>query len=134
MAESFDDFLRRREKASNDYIRGDAKALAGMLTTQNPSTFMPPTGAVVQHADAVRDAHVKGAAAFGPGSTGHFEVLNSGSSGALGYWTGRQFATMDVNGQDKPVPMVLRTTEVFRLEDGEWRLVHRHADTTAQPA
>ena len=24
MAESFDDFLPRREKASNDYIRGDA--------------------------------------------------------------------------------------------------------------
>jgi ketosteroid isomerase-like protein len=133
MAESFDDFLRRRERASNDYIRGDADALAGMLTTHDPATFMPPSGAVVQHPNAVRDAQVRGAEAFGPGSTGHFEVLNSGSSGALGYWTGRQIASMDVKGQDQPVPMVLRTTEVFRLEDGEWRLIHRHADITPEP-
>jgi ketosteroid isomerase-like protein len=40
---------------------------------------------------------------------------------------------MDVKGQDEPVPMVLRTTEVFRLEDGEWRLIHRHADITPGP-
>jgi ketosteroid isomerase-like protein len=134
MSESFDDFLRRREEASNDYIRGDADALAAMLTTQDPATFMPPSGAVVQHADAVRDAQVGGAEAFGPGSTGHFQVLHSGSSGALGYWTGRQIATMDVKGQGEPVPMVLRTTEIFRLEDGEWRLIHRHADITSASA
>ena len=133
MAESFDGFLRRREEASNDYIRGDVKALVGMLTTRDPATFMPPSGAVVQRAEPVRNAQVQGAEAFGPGSTGHFEVLHSGSSGALGYWTGRQVATMDVKGQDEPVPIVLRTTEIFRLEDGEWRLIHRHADITSQP-
>ena len=51
MAESFDGFLRRREEASNDYIRGDVKALVGMLTTRDPATFMPPSGAVVQRAE-----------------------------------------------------------------------------------
>ena len=133
MPESFQDFLRRREEASNDYIRGNPDTLAGMLTERDPATFMPPTGAVVEQAGPVRDAQVKGAAAFGPGSSGYFEVLSSGSSGELGYWTGRQVARMDVKGQDEAVPMVLRTTEVFRLEDGEWRLIHRHADITPRP-
>lgn len=128
MTESFEDFLRRREAASNDYIAGDASALRSMLTEADPASFMPPNGAVVEGARPVAEAQVGGAAAFGPGSTGHFEVVGSGASGDLAYWTGRQVARMDVRGQDEPVPMVLRTTEVFRREGGEWKLVHRHAD------
>lgn len=28
----------------------------------------------------------------------------------------------------KPVPRVLRCTQAFRIEGGEWRIVHRHAE------
>jgi ketosteroid isomerase-like protein len=31
-----------------------------------------------------------------------------------------------VNGDDKS--MTLRNTQVYRLEEGEWRIVHRHGD------
>jgi ketosteroid isomerase-like protein len=133
VAESFEDFMRRREAASNDYIAGDPAALQTMLTHTDPATFLPPSGAVVEGAAPVAEAQVRGAVSFGPGSTGHFEVLSSGASGDLAYWTGRQVARMDIKGRDDPVDMVLRTTEVFRLEDGEWKLVHRHADV-APPA
>lgn len=134
MTESFGDFMRRREEASNAYIAGDAGPLQTMLTHTDPATFLPPSGAVLEGAGQVEEAQVGGAAAFGPGSTGHFEVLGSGSSGALAYWTGRQVASMDVSGRAEPLEMVLRTTEVFRLEDGEWKLVHRHADLAPPPA
>jgi hypothetical protein len=60
MTERFEDFLRRREQASNDYIRGDAAALAGMLTQYDPATFMPPTGAMFEHADQVAKAQIEG--------------------------------------------------------------------------
>jgi ketosteroid isomerase-like protein len=127
MSAQFDEFMHERETASNAYIRGEAAPLATMLTHHDPATFMPPSGAVVQGASAASQAQVDGAA-FGANSSGHFEVLNSGSSGDLAFWTGRQVATVDVKGQDGPVEMVLRTTEVYRREDGQWKLVHRHAD------
>jgi ketosteroid isomerase-like protein len=133
VAESFEEFMRRREAASNAYIAGDPAALQRMLTHLDPATFMPPGGAIVQGAAPVEQAQVGGAATFGPRSTGHFEVFNSGSSGDLAFWTGRQVASMDIRGQEHPVEMVLRTTEIFRREGGEWKLVHLHADTTPPP-
>jgi hypothetical protein len=39
--DSFEDFLRRREAASNDYIGGDPAALQAMLTKEDPATFLP---------------------------------------------------------------------------------------------
>jgi hypothetical protein len=56
VAGQFQEFMRQREAASNDYIRGDAAAVAAMLTHQDPATFMPPSGAVVESARAVEEA------------------------------------------------------------------------------
>jgi ketosteroid isomerase-like protein len=41
-----------------------------------------------------------------------------------------------VGAREDIVPYAVRATMVFRPEDGEWKVVHRHADpiTTAQPA
>jgi ketosteroid isomerase-like protein len=130
MAASFEEFMKEREAASNDYIRGDTTALQDMLTGQDPATFMSPGGGITVGAHAAARAQVDGATAFGPTSTGRFEVVNSGSTGDLAFWTGRQIATMDIKGGDTPVPMTLRTTEIFRREHGTWKLIHRHADMT----
>ncbi len=41
-----------------------------------------------------------------------------------------------VGGGDELVQVAIRVTSVFRLEEGAWKLVHRHADpiTTPRPA
>jgi ketosteroid isomerase-like protein len=128
MAENFDQFLQAREQASVAYIQGNAVPLATMTTRSDPASFMPPSGAVVTGAEAVAKAHAEGAKQFRPGSRGRFEIVQSGSQGDLGFWTGLQRADMSIVGRDELVPMVLRTTEIFRRENGAWKLVHRHAD------
>jgi ketosteroid isomerase-like protein len=41
-----------------------------------------------------------------------------------------------VGGREDVTPFTLRVTTLFQAEDGEWKVVHRHADpiTTPQPA
>jgi ketosteroid isomerase-like protein len=48
-------------------------------------------------------------------------------SGDLAYTVGFERSTVRVDGGE-PGPMTLRVTHVYRRVDGEWYLVHRHAD------
>jgi ketosteroid isomerase-like protein len=134
MTESFTHFLQVRQQASAAYIEGNIEPLAAITARHDPASFMPPSGVVVTGAEAVRKAHADGASQFRKGSRGRFEILQSGSAGDLGFFTGLHHAEMSIEGRDAPVPMVLRTTEIFRHEDGAWKLVHRHADFMKQPA
>ena len=126
--ERFEDFLVRREKVSLDYINGRADSLLEMSALQDPATFFPPSGKLVHGARAVNTANRSGAKAFAVGSKGRFEVLQAWSSGELGFWSGVQHAKVMMRGKDRPVAMQLRVTEVFRVDQGRWKLVHRHAD------
>jgi ketosteroid isomerase-like protein len=56
------------------------------------------------------------------------EHISSAVSGDLAYTVAIERSEALVTGQDKPTPMALRVTQVYRKEDGAWKLVHRHAD------
>jgi ketosteroid isomerase-like protein len=54
----------------------------------------------------------------------------------LAYIVQIERAEAKVGAREDITPFALRTTMIFRPEDGEWKIVHRHADpiTTPQPA
>jgi ketosteroid isomerase-like protein len=55
------------------------------------------------------------------------EILAAGVSGDLAYTVELEHTTVSVDGV--PVePYTLRVTQVYRREDGEWKIVHRHGD------
>ena len=59
--------------------------------------------------------------------TYEYEVIAAGASGNLGYVVGIEHSTVSVGGAT-PEAYELRVTEAFRREDGDWKVVHRHAD------
>ena len=54
------------------------------------------------------------------------ELIASGVSGDLAYTVHREHTATAVSGE--PREYVLRVTQVYRREEGSWRVVHRHAD------
>jgi ketosteroid isomerase-like protein len=54
------------------------------------------------------------------------QIVAAEASGDLAYTVALEHTTASVNGAE-PRPYVVRVTTIFRREDGEWKVVHRHA-------
>jgi hypothetical protein len=62
-------------------------------------------------------------ATIGPRITEAEAALHNGDSGPRSAMWSRA----------EPRPYMLRVTTIFRREDGEWKVVHRHANAAADP-
>ncbi len=132
--DDFEQFMKRRESAARAYVNGDATPLGSIVTRVSPATFFAPKGGSRQGADEVSSAYKHDAEIFETGSDSSFEILQMAASDGIAYWVGFQRATARMRGQTEAIPFNLRITEVFRREDDEWKLVHRHADPLASEA
>jgi ketosteroid isomerase-like protein len=126
-SQDFRDFMREREAAAQAYASGETAPLEHIVTHGASATFFGPKGGYETGADHVYDIYRRDAGHFSSGDS-HFEVLQMAEGGDVAFWTGLQHAEVKLDGGDKEVPMHLRVTEVFRREDGAWKMVHRHAD------
>jgi NAD(P)H-dependent FMN reductase/ketosteroid isomerase-like protein len=128
----FDTFMKRRADIARAYVNGDASPLDQIVARSGAASFFPPTGGVETGAEAVAKRYDADVKTFRPGGESSLEILQSAAGGELAYWTGFQSAKVKMQGQDSPVAMKLRITELFRRVGGEWQLIHRHADGQAE--
>lgn len=122
----FSEFLKHRKEVAAAYSSGNGTPLDEMVVRDGPASFFPPSGGQVQGASEVGIRYEVDVLAFSPGSHTHLEILDSGTSGDLAYWTGIQSFEGVMGGQ--PATMQIRVTELFRREKGAWKMFHRHAD------
>jgi NAD(P)H-dependent FMN reductase/ketosteroid isomerase-like protein len=130
---AFQAFMQRRATIAEAYVNGEAAPLDQILTHSDPATFFSPSGYAEQGADAVAERYDTDARSFAPSGKSRLEVLQATASGDLAFWTGFQHATAHFAGKPEPASMKLRVTEVFRFEDGGWKLAHRHAEQPSAP-
>jgi ketosteroid isomerase-like protein len=59
-----------------------------------------------------------------------FELLAYDVTGDMAYTAGLEHTSVSVDGV--PRSYTLRATQVYRREDGAWRVAHRHGDTATE--
>jgi ketosteroid isomerase-like protein len=57
------------------------------------------------------------------------EYLVKDVRGDLAYTVAIERSELRYAGRSEPHQQILRVTMIFRRENGDWRIVHRHADT-----
>lgn len=107
---------------------GDAGPRDDTWSKQEPVTLF---GAWMNatNADEARAVFRRLEQSFSDAVEGHVSLVAHGVSGDLAYTVHREHTTTTVNGEQREY--VLRTTQVYRREDGTWKVVHRHADNEA---
>ena len=84
----------------------------------------------------IEEAGNRAASNYRDGRAIEFESLAKVEGDDWGYTLEIERFEAKVGGSDETTPIALRVTCIFRPEDGQWKLVHRHADsiTELQPA
>jgi ketosteroid isomerase-like protein len=105
---------------------GDPKPRLQMWSTQDPVTLfgagMSGTGS-----EQVSQIFRSIASRWSDCTDQRVEILAAEVSGDLAYTFGFEHTAVSVDGV--PVkPYTLRVTQIYRREDGEWKVVHRHGD------
>ena len=126
----FDSFMDRRLIAARAYVTGNPEPLGKITARDSEATFFSPGGGYEKGTENVSSVYTRDAKAFGKEGVTDFEIIQSGAGVDIGFWTGFQTANVTLGG--KEVSMKLRITEIFRRENGEWKMVHRHADPLAE--
>jgi ketosteroid isomerase-like protein len=119
--------------ATGALIQGDVRRYLALVPSALDYTLMPPTGGETRHGFDSSDASIEALESFFAGDgEGDFELEQSYVSGDLAVLVGVERQHGSVAGlpdQD----WSLRVTLVFRREESDWRLAHRHADALVHP-
>jgi ketosteroid isomerase-like protein len=125
-----DDFLTttlaRQVEAEEALHNGDVTPRMQMWSTKDPVTLF---GVETSKSgwEEVSRAFRWVASRFSNCTAYSFDLVAAGVSGDLAYTVGYERSTRSLDG-GPATSATLRVTHVYRRENGEWKIVHRHGD------
>jgi ketosteroid isomerase-like protein len=125
----FTAFLVRVDAAQLELQNGKAEAFKALWSHADDVTLSGGLGGAIEKGwDAVSRRLDWVGTQFSNG-TNRIERLVTNVSGDLGYVIQREYLRYRVPGDAKDSSREYRVTMIFRRESGEWRMVHRQADS-----
>ena len=104
---------------------GDAAQRAAIWSTREPVTVLGAWQSATGQ-EEVRDLFRTLETTFADCRSYAYDVIAADVQGDMAYTVGYEHTRASVNGEARTY--TLRCTQVYRREDGEWKVAHRHAD------
>ena len=134
--DNLDGVLEQFKQAGNEFVKGNPEPVQKLFSHRDDVSLANPFGPPVRGWEQVAEAQKRGASVFRDGEIYDFETVAKYVTAELASIVWIERTNAKVGGGEEVTPCDLRVTMIFRPEEGEWKVVHRHADpiTTAQPA
>ena len=131
-----DRLIERFDLAQGEFMKGNPKPVKKLFSHREDVTLANPLGPPAHGWEQVAATMEHAASQFRDGKIGVYETIEKHVTPELAYVVRVERAEAKVGGSEDSAPIALRVTMIFRPEEDEWKIVHRHADpiTTARPA
>jgi ketosteroid isomerase-like protein len=134
-ADDVAELIEQFHLASDEFLKGNPEPVNKLWSRREDVTFANPFGPPVRGWDEVAKTIEHAASLRRDGEFVGSEIVAKYVTAELAYVVQLEHLEAKVGGREDITPYSLRSTMIFRPEDGEWKVVHRHADpiTSAQP-
>ena len=132
-----DKLIERYHLASDEFLKGNPEPVKKLFSRREDVTLANPYGPPVRGWEQVAKNTEYASSLRSDGEFLGSEIVAKYVTAELAYVVQIERAQAKIGERDDVTPYAVRSTMIFRPEeDGEWKVVHRHADpiTTAQPA
>jgi ketosteroid isomerase-like protein len=131
-----DQLIEQYQLALGEFVEGNPELVKGLFSHRDDVTLANPLGPPARGWEQVTKTIEHAASTIRDGEITSFDVISKLVTAELAYIVWIERAKAKMGARQDVTPVDLRVTMIFRPEDGEWKVVHRHADpiTTAQPA
>src|SRR5687768_13844283 len=131
--DDFDDVLKQYHLALDEIMKGSADGYKGVYSHRDDVSLANPFGPPARGWDEVAKTLERAASHYRDGEATGFENLAKYVTAELAYTLEMERCQAKVEGRDDVTAIAVRVTTIFRPEDGEWKVVHRHADPITTP-
>ena len=123
-------------RAGLEITRGNPEVYKSLWSRRDDVTLSNPFGPPVRGWQEVSDRLDLAASKYRDGQDFEHENIVTVIAPELAYTVEVERFHARVGDSDELTPLGIRTTTVFRREDGEWKVTHRHGDpiTSMRPA
>jgi ketosteroid isomerase-like protein len=135
-ADDVDELIEQFHLASDEFLKGNPEPVNQLWSRREDVTLANPFGPPVRGWDEVAKVTEHAASQVRDGELVSVEIVAKHVTAELAYVVEIERPKAKIGGSEDITPFALRVTMIFRPEDGEWKILHRHADpiTTPQPA
>ncbi len=131
-----DKLIEQWQLAGYEFVKGNPEPAQKLFSHREDVSLNNPFGPPARGWEEVAAAMERGASQYREGEVTGFEIVAKYVTAELAYVVQIERAEAKIGAGEEITPYAVRSTMIFRPEDGTWKVVHRHADpiTTARPA